>query len=162
METENRDVAPFLWTNGTGKNPKHHLRATFPSVGEPSLIIATGITFTSVCEHRVLPFAGHATVGCLPSPGASVVGISQLARIVREYAAHPQTQDCIGEQVVAALVDCLDVQGAGCVLRASHACRATLRGARAQRAHVTTEHLRGAFSYDAALRNRLIDAEAVR
>ncbi|MFD9543888.1 GTP cyclohydrolase I [Streptomyces sp. NPDC060022] len=148
--------------NGTGRNPKRHLRITFPSVGEPRLIIATGITFTSVCEHHVLPFSGHATVGCLPSPGAFVIGISKLARIVREYAARPQTQERIGEQVVAALVDCLDVQGAGCVLRASHVCMARPRGARAQGAHVTTEHLRGAFSYDAALRDCLFDAEAVR
>ncbi|MFI1397943.1 GTP cyclohydrolase I [Streptomyces sp. NPDC020681] len=148
-------------TEGTTREPRRHLQVTFPPVGGPSLIIAADISFTSVCEHHMLPFTGQATVAYLPSPGAEIVGISKLARIVHEYAARPQMQERIGEQVVEALTECLDTQGAGCMLRASHACM-TLRGAKAHGARVTTEHLRGVFQTDGLLRSQLIGAMASR
>lgn len=148
-------------TEGTTRDPRRHLQVTFPPVGRPSLIVAAGISFTSVCEHHMLPFTGQATVAYLPSPGAEIVGISKLARIVHEYAARPQMQERIGEQVVDALTECLDTQGAGCMLRASHACM-TLRGARAYGAQVTTEHLRGVFQTDGVLRSQLVSTMAGR
>ncbi|MDQ1005986.1 GTP cyclohydrolase I [Streptomyces sp. V4I23] len=148
-------------TEGTTREPRRHLQVTFPPVGRASLIIAADISFTSVCEHHMLPFTGQAVVAYLPSPGAEIVGISKLARIVHEYAARPQMQERIGEQVVDALTECLDTQGAGCILRAGHACM-TLRGARAHGAKVTTQHVRGVFQTDGVLRNQLIGAMADR
>jgi GTP cyclohydrolase IA len=113
-----------------------------------------------VCEHHLLPFTGHATVAYLPEQGAPIVGISKLARVVQEYAARPQMQERIGEQVVEALTSCLVVQGAACLLRATHACM-TLRGVGAAGAAIVTDHLRGVLETDGHLRDRLF-AAAVR
>lgn len=143
-------------TAGSHVDPQRHLRVTFPAVGRPTLITAIEVPFTSVCEHHLLPFTGQATVAYLPRVGASIVGISKLARVVQEYAARPQMQERIGEQVVEALTACLDVQGAACLLQATHACM-TLRGVSAAGAAIVTEHLRGALETDQNLRNRLLD-----
>ncbi|GAB3837438.1 GTP cyclohydrolase I [Kribbella italica] len=144
-------------TSGSTVDPRRHLQVTFPAVGRPTLITATSVPFTSVCEHHLLPFTGHATVAYLPTSGAPIVGISKLARVVQEYAARPQMQERIGEQVVDALTSSLDVQGAACLLKATHACM-TLRGVGAAGASIATDHLRGALETDANLRDRLFAA----
>jgi GTP cyclohydrolase I len=153
-ETPQRFIAALQeLTVGTNLDPLRHLKTTFPlNTSSPGLIVARNVPFISVCEHHFLPFTGHATVAYLPSPGARVVGISKLARIVTEFAARPQMQERIGEQVVQALIDCLDLQGAACVLSASHACM-TMRGARAAGASITTTHLRGVFTEDTSLQS---------
>jgi len=142
---------------GRSVDPRRHLSVTFPAVGRPTLIVATNVPFISVCEHHLLPFSGHATVAYLPAADARIVGISKLARIVREFAARPQMQERIGEEVVEALTSCLDVQGAACLLTATHACM-TMRGVGAAGAAIETEHWRGTLETDAGIRDRLIAA----
>ncbi|MFC8717980.1 GTP cyclohydrolase I [Kitasatospora sp. NPDC057198] len=84
-------------------------------------------------------------------PGARIVGLSKLARLVQEFAARPQVQERLGEQVVEALGAHLDVQGAACLIRSVHACM-TLRGARAHGAAMVTTHLTGTLHADPARR----------
>lgn len=115
-----------------------------PSSGEPHLILCCDVPFTSLCEHHILPFTGRATVGYLPAPGAKVAGISKLARLVQGLAQRPTMQERLGQQVTDALHDNLDVQGAGCLIDASHTCM-TLRGPKATPAHMVTSHLTGVF-----------------
>ncbi|NEA37550.1 GTP cyclohydrolase I FolE [Streptomyces sp. SID13031] len=140
--------------SGCQVDPKRHLRVTFPAEGEPALIAAVGIPIVSVCEHHMLPFVGHATVAYLPHTGQPIVGLSKLARIVQEYAARPQMQERIGNQVVTALNDCLQPQGAACLIRAAHTCM-TIRGACAYGAEMITNHFSGAFRSDELLRAEL-------
>ena len=123
-----------------------NLRTPFdpPAPGYTAMIIARDVAFTSVCEHHVLPFTGHATVAYVPQPGARIVGLSKLARLVTGYAARPQMQERLGEQVTAAIMTHLDAQGAGCVLSAVHTCL-TLRGPRSSTASMTSSHLAGRF-----------------
>lgn len=161
-DTPTRFVAALAeLTQGSRLDPRRHLRVAFPPVGRATMITAVRVPFTSVCEHHVLPFTGFATVAYLPKHNASIVGISKLARLVREYAARPQMQERIGEQVVDALTDCLDVEGAACLLRARHACM-VLRGVGAAGAEIMTDHLRGAFEADGALRSQLFSAASGR
>jgi GTP cyclohydrolase I len=148
-------------TQGSWLDPARHLKVTFPAVGQPTMIAAVRVPFTSVCEHHVLPFTGHATVAYLPEPGARIVGISKLARVVQEYAARPQMQERIGEQVVQALTSSLDVQGAACLLRATHACM-SLRGVAAPGVEIMTDHVHGAFQTDPQLRAQLFSAASGR
>lgn len=63
------------------------------------------IPFTSVCEHHLLPFTGHATVAYLPKLGQPIVGLSKLARLVQGYAQRPQVQERLTDQIVDALMD---------------------------------------------------------
>lgn len=111
-------------------DPRRHLAVQFPPAStDPGLIVVTDVPFVSLCEHHILPFAGVATVAYLPCPDSQIVGLSKLARLVQEYAARPQVQERLADQVVTALQDVLDPRGAACAVRGSHTCMA-LRGAR--------------------------------
>jgi len=130
----------------TPPDPAAILSRTFdpPSPKYTAMIVARDIAFTSVCEHHLLPFTGHATVAYVPQEGARLVGLSKLARLVTALAARPQMQERLGEQVTSSIMEHLDVLGAGCVLTAVHTCL-TLRGPRSSTASMTTSHLAGRF-----------------
>lgn len=130
-------------TRGLWENPDDHLAVVFPPVSaDPGLIVAADIPFSSICAHHALPFSGTFTVAYLPKPGAAIVGLSKLARMVVGYAARPQVQEQIGEQVTAALTSSLNARGAAIALRGNHSCMA-LRGARtgAGSSMVTVQHV---------------------
>lgn len=117
-------------TRGRAIDPRRHLAVQFPPTSTtPGIIVVEDVPFVSVCEHHVLPFTGHATVAYLPKPGQPIVGLSKLARLVQDYAARPQVQERLTDQVVTALMDVLDPAGAACAVRGTHSCMA-LRGAR--------------------------------
>ncbi|ROR42928.1 GTP cyclohydrolase I [Kitasatospora cineracea] len=143
-------------TAGQHLDPTRHLAVTFPPEGQRAgLIAAVDVPFTALCEHHGLPFTGRAAVAYLPVPGARIVGLSKLARLLQEFAARPQVQERLGEQVVEALGAHLDVQGAACLIRSVHACM-TLRGARAHGAAMVTTHLTGALHADPAHRAEVL------
>jgi GTP cyclohydrolase IA len=125
-----------------------------PPSDVPQMIFLTGIPFTSLCEHHVLPFTGTATVAYLPAPGAKVAGVSKLARLVQGLAARPQMQERLGTQVVEAIGKHLDTQGAGCLIEAVHTCM-TLRGPQAAGARMITSHLAGCF-FDTPVRGEFL------
>lgn len=136
-------------TYGRSQDPRRHLAVQFPPTsGEPGPVVVEDVPFTSVCEHHVLPFTGVATVGYLPRPGQPIVGLSKLARLVQEYAARPQVQERLTDQVVTALLDTLNPAGAACAVRGVHSCM-TLRGARTgQSAAMTTVQYAGTMGGD--------------
>jgi GTP cyclohydrolase I len=157
-ETPDRFVRALVeLTAGTRADPDRHFARTFPPPSNnPGMIIVPGVPFTSLCEHHLLAFTGTAAVGYVPAPGARVVGLSKLARIVQEYAARPQMQERLGDQIVDAIVRNLDAEGAACVIRSAHSCM-TLRGARAVGAAMVTSHLRGSFRDSVAMRSEFFD-----
>src|SRR5690606_32472358 len=64
---------------------------TFPNErGYRQLVLERDIPFTSLCEHHMMPFRGTAHVGYLP--GARMLGLSKLARVVDLFARRPQVQ----------------------------------------------------------------------
>ncbi|MDA0564174.1 GTP cyclohydrolase I [Streptomonospora sp. S1-112] len=144
------------FTAGMHEDPARHLRVTFPpEAEEPGIIAVTAVPFVSVCEHHLLPFTGRANVAYVPALKAPIVGLSKLARLVRGYAARPQVQERLGEQVVEALCTRLDSVGAACRISAEHSCM-TLRGARAEGAQMATLHLRGVFQTDPVMRDAFL------
>jgi GTP cyclohydrolase I len=65
--------------------PEPFEATTFPNdEGYDELVVARDIPFHSLCEHHLLPFVGVAHVGYLP--GARIVGLSKLARVVDHFA----------------------------------------------------------------------------
>jgi GTP cyclohydrolase IA len=114
---------------------------TFPNdEGYDELVLARAIPLRSVCEHHLLPFAGVAHVGYLP--GDRILGLSKLARLVEHFAARPQVQERLTQQVADWLHRELDAKGVGVVLEAEHSCM-TLRGVQAVGARTVTSALRG-------------------
>jgi GTP cyclohydrolase I len=144
-------------TAGQWQDPAVHLARTFPTDGSDhdELIAITGIDFTALCEHHVMPFSGSATVAYVPRPNAPVVGLSKLARLVDIYARRLTMQERMTRQITAALDAHLDALGSACIIRSSHACMG-LRGVRKAGAITVTSSMTGVLREDARSREELL------
>jgi GTP cyclohydrolase I len=134
--------------------PREFTLTTFPNdEGYDELVIARQIPFTSVCEHHMLPFTGVAAVGYLP--GARILGLSKLARVVELFARRPQVQERLTTQVARWLDSHLSPRGVGVVIEAEHSCM-TLRGVEAHGATTVTSALLGAVRSDPLTRGEFL------
>ena len=105
-------------------------------------VLLRDIRFRSVCEHHLLPFAGHAHLAYLP--GEQVVGLGALVKVVETLAARPQVQERLGEQIADTIDQKLDTRGVLVVLDAVHGC-VTMRGGRQPETSTLTIAARGAY-----------------
>ena len=127
---------------------------TFPNdEGYDELVVARDIPFHSLCMHHLLPFHGVAHVAYLP--GARIVGLSKLARVVESFSRDLQVQERLTMQVAGWLEETLRPRGVGVVLEAEHACM-TLRGVRKPGTRAVTSALRGRLRDDARTRNEFL------
>lgn len=137
---------------GLGAGSEPELR-TFPNTeGYREMVAVTDIPFYSLCAHHLLPFFGAAHVAYLP--GARIVGLSKLARVVEFYARRPQVQERLTEQIIRLVDDRLAPAGAMVVLRARHLCM-EMRGVGKPGLTTTTSAIRGAFE-DGRLRQEFL------
>ena len=134
--------------------PSAFLPTTFLNdEGYDELVVARDVPFRSLCEHHLLPFYGCAHVGYLP--GARIVGLSKLARVVEHFAAALQVQERLTQQVADWLHAQLGARGVGVVLEAEHLCM-SLRGVRARGSRTVTSALRGELRTDARTRDEFL------
>lgn len=81
--------------------PRSFSLTTFPNEEDyDELVVARDIPFHSLCQHHLLPFQGVAHVGYLP--GARILGLSKLARVVELFARDLQVQLCMSLRGVQA------------------------------------------------------------
>lgn len=132
---------------------------TFAAEGSDQLVVVSGITFGSLCEHHLLPFSGVAQVGYVP--GERIIGLSKLARLVASCAAGLQVQERVTSRIADRLVEILAPLGVGVVVEATHACM-SLRGACQPGATTRTSILRGVLRDDPALRQEFLAQTADR
>lgn len=159
VDTPDRVVRAFLeMTSGYEEDPAEVLSRRFgredDGGGYDGPVVLSGVRFTSLCEHHLLPFWGWVTVAYLP--GDSVVGLSKLARLVACRARRLQLQERLTAQVARDLMENLGAQGAAVVVRATHGCMAC-RGASQPDARLVTSEMLGKFRDDAALRSELLE-----
>ena len=109
------------------------------------LVLVRGIPLSSVCEHHLLPFVGVAHVGYLQ--GERILGLSKLARVVGHFAARPQVQERLTQQVAGWLQMALVPAGVGVVIEAEHTCM-TMRGVQAAGSTTVTSALLGTLRDD--------------
>ena len=121
-------------------------------------VVVRGIPFVSLCRHHLLTFRGTATVGYVP--GARLVGLSKLARVVAHHARGLQVQETLTVQIARTLETALEPRGVGIVVEAEHLCMSA-RGVRTETALTTTTAFRGALADDLALQARFIGARPV-
>ncbi|HMG29904.1 MAG TPA: GTP cyclohydrolase I FolE [Jiangellaceae bacterium] len=134
--------------------PRPFRLTTFPNdEGYDELVLARSIPVQSVCEHHLLPFVGTAHVGYLP--GARILGLSKLARVVELFARRPQVQERLTKQVADWLQTHLAPRGVGVVVEAEHMCM-TLRGVRASASTTVTSTLHGQLRDDARSRGEFL------
>ena len=135
-------------------SPRDFGLTTFPNEeGYDELVVARDIPFTSICEHHLLPFVGTASVGYLP--GARILGLSKLARVVELFGRRPQVQERMTKQIATWLDQHLRPRGVGVVLRAEHTCM-TLRGVQAKGASTVTSALLGSLRDDPRTRGEFL------
>ncbi|AXL92795.1 GTP cyclohydrolase I FolE [Streptomyces sp. CB09001] len=141
-------------------NARPFRMTTFPNdEGYDELVLARDIPLRSVCQHHMLPFVGVAHVGYLP--GARILGLSKLARVVEHYACRPQVQERLTKQIVDRLAEQLQPRGVGVVVEAEHTCM-TLRGVRATGSRTVTSTLLGTLRDDAASRQEFLALTGVQ
>ena len=130
-----------LFSGHYGREPR--LR-TFPNENRYAEPVAlTGMSFYSVCAHHLLPFFGVVHIAYLP--GARVLGLSKLARVVEHFARRPQLQERMTQDILQFLFRRLRPGGIMVVVQARHLCM-EMRGVRRTGALTTTVAVCGAFA----------------
>lgn len=121
--------------------------------GYDELVVARGIPFHSLCEHHLLPFHGVAHVAYLP--GARIVGLSKLGRVVESFARRLQVQERMTIQIADWIEENLEPRGVGVVLEAEHLCM-SLRGVQKPGTMTVTSALHGLVRDDARTRQEFL------
>ncbi|MBK7779587.1 MAG: GTP cyclohydrolase I FolE [Ardenticatenia bacterium] len=116
---------------------------------EGELITVAGISFSSLCEHHMLPFTGTAHVAYMPK--GKVVGLSKIPRVVDMFARRLQVQERLTGQIADALTQALDPRGVMVMVEGAHSC-CSLRGVKKQGVNMVTTARRGAFREQGELR----------
>ncbi len=129
-------------TAGYGEDPKDILSTSFDAGSYDEMVILRGIKFHSLCEHHMLVFSGEAAVGYLP--GARVVGLSKLARLVECYARRLQIQERMTREIADALEVHIEPNGVGVIVRAHHSCMGC-RGVRQAGSEMVTSAMLGSM-----------------
>lgn len=129
-------------TAGYHVDPERLLNGAVFEVEYSEMVVVRNIPFSSLCEHHLLPFTGHAAVAYIPR--GRVVGLSKIPRIVEMYARRLQVQERLTQQVADLLMERLDPKGVGVVMEATHLC-AVMRGIRKPGTVMTTSAVLGLF-----------------
>ncbi|MBO0991809.1 GTP cyclohydrolase I FolE [Bacillus sp. SD088] len=152
-ETPFRVLKAFLeYTEGNREDPKHHLEKVF-DVEHDGLIMVKDIEFHSMCEHHFAPFFGVAHIAYIPSE--KITGLSKIARMVDGYAKRFQVQERLSNQIVDAMQEVLQPQGAMVVIEAKHMCMCG-RGVKKSDAMTVTTATRGVFAENPDLRKEFM------
>jgi len=134
--------------SGLHLDPARHLRVTFAEKYD-EMVLVRDISFTSMCEHHLLPFSGVAHVAYIPS--GRVTGLSKLARVVEEVARRPQVQERMTHDIAELIESELQSAGVAVVIQAEHSCM-SIRSIRKPGSTTVTSALRGAFKKNEATR----------
>jgi GTP cyclohydrolase IA len=135
-------------------DPRQLLERTFEEVsGYDELVLLRDIRLESYCEHHLLPIIGKAHVGYLP--GARVVGISKLARVVDAFAKRFQIQERLTAEIADAIQSVLSPRGVAVIIESSHQCMGT-RGIHKVGATMVTSRMLGALRNDPDTRRELL------
>ena len=132
--------------SGNGQRAEEHLSKSF-SVQSGDMGIEKDITFSSTCEHHLMPFFGKMAIAYIPQ--GRVAGLSKLARTVEVFAKRLQLQEQLTSQVAQAVYSCLGARGAFVVCEAEHTCM-TCRGVKKYGSKTVTFATAGDFPEEMA------------
>lgn len=142
--------ALYYCTRGYRQNLESVINdALFQAPERKGLVIVKDIEFYSLCEHHVLPFFGHVSIGYMP--GERIVGISKLARVVDMFARRLQVQEHLTQQIADELCRVLGAEGVIVNCRAEHLCM-KMRGVQKQDSLTVTTAACGVLEHDKELR----------
>lgn len=131
---------------GYKEDPKDHLKKVFANdEGYNEMVCLENIRLESYCEHHLVPITGVAFVAYIP--GAKIVGLSKLARVVEGYAKRLQVQEKLTRQIAKAMQEMLEPKGVAVAIRSEHQCLST-RGVHKAGSDMFTLATFGAFETD--------------
>jgi GTP cyclohydrolase IA len=138
-----------------GLDPKHHpeVRLFENRYQYQNMLVERDITVFSCCEHHFVPIIGKAHVAYLP--GAHVVGLSKLNRVVQYFARRPQVQERLTRQVAEELKNALDTEDVAVLMEADHLCVMS-RGVNDTNSSTITAEYGGAFGRSESLRQEFL------
>lgn len=146
------DPPPAITTFATEDDDTHELY--------DQMIYSGSITVRSMCSHHMLPISGTAHVGILLNDESPLPGLSKYARIVHHFAARPQTQERLTQQIAHHLDSSLKPKGVGVLIRAQHFCQCH-RGVREPYSPMITHGLRGVFKTAPAVKDEFLQLIAL-
>ncbi len=114
---------------------------TMSCAGQNEMIIVKDISFSSLCEHHLLPFIGRCDVAYLPARDR-IAGLSSIVETVELMAARPTIQERLTTEIAARLMDELSAKGVMVVMEAEHLCLA-MRGVKKRDSRIVTSAMRG-------------------
>ena len=151
--------ALYYATNGYRKNPTEIMQQAIFEYAGSKMVIVKDIEFYSFCEHHILPFFGHISIGYIPN--GNMIGLSKLARIVDVYAQRLQVQERLTAEVCQAVAKSLDAKGVIVACNAQHLCM-KMRGVEKQESSTTTIDYIGKFEDSVELRNEFFESLKVQ
>lgn len=153
LETPGRVARMFIELTRGYHADMDQLLKTFDEPECDEMVVVRKHRFVSLCEHHLVMFEGHATVGYIPN--GRVVGLSKLARLVDAYAYRFQLQERLTRQIADTLQEKLQPKGVGVVVTARHLCMCG-RGVDSPEAETVTSAVRGIFKEDALTRSEFM------
>ena len=138
--------------SGLKLDPARHLTVTFPETYD-EMVLVRDISFTSMCEHHLLPFSGVAHVAYIPN--GKVTGLSKIARVVEEVSLKPQVQERMTQTIAEMVNEHLSTSGVAVVVSAEHSCM-SIRGIKKPGSRTVTSALRGEFKSNPLTRSEFM------
>lgn len=123
--------------------------------GYDQMVLVQGIQTVSLCEHHLQTIDGLTHIAYIP--GNSVLGLSKFARVADFFAARPQIQERMTEQIFRALSLILGTEDIAVVQKCKHFCMYA-RGAKQPFSWTTTDKMGGRFMNNPTLRQEMFNA----
>lgn len=141
VETPERVAAFYAeFFSSLARDPREEIRV-FTTPNHDEMIVLRDISFTSMCEHHLLPFFGNAHIAYVPDSN-KIVGFSSLARVVEAMARRPQLQERMTTGIADFIIEAIRPKGVMVVIEAEHMCM-TIRGVKKPGSKVITSAIRG-------------------
>jgi GTP cyclohydrolase IA len=126
-----------------------------PHLTNTSSFVITKVSFTSFCEHHLVPMLGEAYVGYIPQE--NIIGLSKISRIVRFFASRPQLQERLSSQIGSCLRTILHNDDIMVYIKATHTC-VIARGTKDESSSTITTFTSGRFDEEPQLRTEFLTA----
>jgi GTP cyclohydrolase I len=146
-------------TSGTKHDPAQYLGTTFGSEGYDEIVVVKNIEFSSLCEHHMLPFAGHVHFAYLPDE--RIVGLSKIPRLVEVLSRRLQVQERLTKSIADVFQKALQPRGIAVVVQGKHSCMSH-RGVGCREGSMGTSVMRGVFKENAAARAEALMLMGIR
>lgn len=128
---------------GRDQDPLALLKTTFTE-DHDEIVMVKDISFTSICEHHLVPFVGKAHIAYIPNENGTITGLSKLVRVVDVFAKRLQVQERMTVQIADTIEKALLPRGVFVVIEAEHLCM-SIRGVNKPGTTTVTSAVRGVF-----------------